>query len=68
VCVHPETDEQESIVQTFPSSQFLGVPPWQAPSAQVPPVAHAPSQGAVLFVCVQVFVVGSAQTSSVQGL
>ncbi len=54
-CTQPVAGEHESSVHTFPSSQFVAIPPVHAPAAHVSPVVHAfPSlHGAVLFACWQ---------------
>jgi hypothetical protein len=53
--IHPVAELQESLVQTFPSSQFGGGPPTQDPSEHMSPVVHAfpSSHGLALLVCVQ---------------
>src|SRR5262245_2112233 len=41
---HPVAGTQESVVQTFPSSQFRAVPGWHTPAAQVSePLQRLPS-------------------------
>src|SRR5262249_26207652 len=68
VCVQPVAGLQESVVQTFPSSQFGAEPPWHEPPLQASPVVQAfpSSQGFVLFVYVQP--VAGWQESSVEVL
>src|SRR5262245_66692831 len=64
----PGPGSQESSVQTFPSLQSGGAPPWQLPPPQVSFVVQAlPSlHGAVLFVLTHPMM--GSQDSSVQGL
>src|SRR5262249_18274385 len=68
-CVHPTGDEQPSVVQSLPSSQFVGPPGWHEPPPQMSPVVHGllSVQGAVLFVKVQPCE-GDTHVSSVQPL
>src|SRR5213594_1292040 len=68
-CTHPVAGSQESVVQTFPSSQASGGPPWHAPFEHVSRVVQAfpSSHAAVLGVMTQSPVAGS-QESSVQTL
>src|SRR5438067_710322 len=68
-CTHPTAGSQESVVQTFPSSQASGGPPWHAPFEHVSRVVQAfpSSHAAVLGVMTQSPVAGS-QESSVQTL
>src|SRR5262245_31204141 len=40
-CLHPAVASQESVVHTFPSSQFTCEPPEQCPAWQVSPVVQA---------------------------
>jgi hypothetical protein len=67
-CAQPVAGLHESSVQTFPSSQFGGVPPTQFPPEHVSPVVQAlPSlHGAALFAYVHP--VAGLQESSVQTL
>src|SRR5438128_2193670 len=68
-CTQPETGSHESVVQTFPSSQASGGPPWHAPSEHMSRVVQEfpSSHPAVLGVMTQSPVAGS-QESSVQTL
>src|SRR3989442_10728276 len=64
-CTHPTAGAQESVVQTLPSSQASGGPPWHAPFEPVSPVVQAfpSSHAAVLGVTVQSPAAGSPAAS-----
>src|SRR5439155_24612025 len=68
-CTHPTAGSQESVVQTLPSSQASGGPPWHAPFAHVSRVVHAfPSSHAAVLVVMTPSPVAGSQESSVQTL
>jgi hypothetical protein len=66
--MHPADGLQVSVVHTFPSSQLVGAPPRQTPTAQVSPVVQAlpSSHDAVFSTWTHPSVASHA--SSVQGL
>lgn len=67
-CAHPVGGTQLSLVQAFPSLQFVGGPLWHVPPAHVSPVVHAlpSSHGALLLAYTQPL--AGSQLSSVQTL
>ncbi len=68
VLVHPLEMLQESLVQTLPSSQSSGAPPWQLPDLHVSATVHAlpSSHAALVGLCVQPL--PGLQPSAVHGL